>query len=57
MSRNELLPSLNLATLVIVLVALAIVFAFFLRKRSHRRPMENTPERNIAADLDARKEP
>lgn len=53
MSKSELLPSLNLATLVIVLAIVAIGFLFFLRKRSNRHPMEGREERNVAADLDA----
>ncbi len=53
MSLSEMLPSLNLMTLLIPLVIVAIGFAYFLRKRSNRHPMEGRQERNIAADLDA----
>jgi hypothetical protein len=53
MSKSELLPFLNLGTLLIVLVVAAIGFAIFLRKRSNRHPMEGIRERNVAADLDA----
>lgn len=57
MSRSELLPSLNLATLVIVLLVVGIGFLYFLRKRSNRHPMEGREERNVGADLDAGRSP
>jgi hypothetical protein len=56
MSRNELLPSLNLGTLVIVFVIVALAFAFYLRKRSNRHPLDGRQERNVAKDLDAGRE-
>jgi hypothetical protein len=40
-------------TLVLVAAIVAIGFAYFLRKRSNRHPMDGRQERNVAADLDA----
>ena len=56
MSSSGFLSSLNLATLVIVLVIVAIGFAYFLRRRSNRRPMEGRQHRNIAKDVDSGRE-
>ena len=53
LSKSELLPFLNLGTLISVLVIAAIGFAYFMRKRSNRHPMEGIRERNVGADLDA----
>ena len=53
MSKNDFLGTLNLGTLVIVFVIVALGFAYFLRKRSNRHPMEGKQERNIAKDIDA----
>lgn len=53
MHTTGFLASLNLGTLVIVFVAVAIGFAYFLRKRSNRHPLEGRQERNVARDLDA----
>ena len=52
MASTSFLGALNLTTLVIVAVVVAIGFAFFLRRRSNRHPLENREERNIARDLD-----
>lgn len=57
MSSSTFLSSLNLGTLVIVVVIVAIGFAYFLRRRSNRHPLEGREERNIARDLDAGNEP
>ena len=56
MSRTGFLSSLNLGTLIIVFVIAALGFAYFLRRRSNRHPMEGREERNIARDLDAGRE-
>ena len=56
MTSSTFLSSLNLGTLVVVLVIVAIGFAYFLRKRSNRRPLEGREERNVARDLDAGRE-
>ncbi|HVF95199.1 MAG TPA: hypothetical protein VM900_12875 [Sphingomonas sp.] len=56
MTRNDFLASLNLSTLVIVALVVAVAFAYFLRKRSNRHPLEGRQERNVAADLDAGRE-
>lgn len=53
MALPEFLASLNLMTLVAVLVIAAIGLAFFLRRRRNRHPLEHRQERNIARDLDA----
>ncbi len=53
MSSSGFLSSLNLGTLVIVFLIVAIAFAYFLRRRSNRLPMEGRQERNVAEDLDA----
>lgn len=57
MSSSGFLSSLNLGTLVIVFLIAAIGFAYFLRRRSNRRPMEGRRERNVARDIDAGREP
>lgn len=57
MSKTGFLASLNLGTLVIFLIIVAIGFAFFLRRRSNRHPLEGRQERNVAQDLDAGREP
>jgi len=56
MTRDGFLASLNLGTLVIVALVVAIAFAFFLRKRSNRHPLEGRQERNVGADVDAGRE-
>jgi hypothetical protein len=56
MSNSGLLSSLNLVTLIGVLVVVAIGFAYFLRRRSNRHPLEGHEERNIASDLDAHRD-
>ena len=53
MSTSGFLSSLNLMTLGIVLVVAALAFAYFLRRRSNRHPLEGRQERNVAKDLDA----
>lgn len=53
MSRTSFLASLNQFTLIGVFVIAAIGFAWFLRRRSNRHPMEGRQERNVAEDLDA----
>lgn len=53
MPKNDFLASLNLGTLVIVALIVAAGFAYFLRKRSNRKPLDGRRERNVAADLDA----
>ncbi|WP_155006431.1 LPXTG cell wall anchor domain-containing protein [Sphingomonas hengshuiensis] len=55
MSSNGFLSSLNLMTLVVGLIVVAIGFAFFLRKRRNRHPLDGQRERNVAQDLDAGK--
>ncbi|MEN2786662.1 hypothetical protein ACFOKI_01820 [Sphingomonas qilianensis] len=57
MQSATFLSSLNLGTLVIVVVIVAIGFAYFLRKRSNRHPLDGREERNVARDLDAGREP
>lgn len=57
MSSTNFLSSLNLGTLVIVVLVVAIGFAYFLRRRSNRRPLEGREERNVAQDLDAGRDP
>lgn len=57
MSSHGFLSSLNLMTLIIFLVIVALGFVYFLRKRSNRKPMEGRQERNIAEDLDAGRPP
>lgn len=57
MSSTNFLASLNLGTLVIAVVIVAIGFAYFLRRRSNRHPLEGRKERNVARDLDAGNEP
>ena len=53
MSNIGFLSSLNLGTLVIVLIVVLIAFAYFMRRRSNRHPLEGRKERNIAQDVDA----
>jgi hypothetical protein len=53
MSTWEYLSSQNLMILVTGFVVAAIAFAFFMRKRSNRHPLEGRQERNVGADLDA----
>lgn len=53
MARTDFLSTLNLGTLAIVLVIVAVLFAFFLRKRNNRHPMDGRQERNVAADIDS----
>ena len=53
MASPGFLSSLNLGTLVIVLLIIGIALALFLRKRSNRHPLEGREERNVAEDLDA----
>ncbi|WP_315764132.1 hypothetical protein [Sphingomonas sp. Y38-1Y] len=53
MARTDFLASLNLTTLVIVLVVAGVALLLFLRRRSNARPLEGREERNVAADLDA----
>ena len=57
MSNFEFLSAQNLMTLVIVLVIAAIGFAYFMRKRSNRHPLEGRRERNVAKDIDAGRQP
>lgn len=57
MSPHGFLSSLNLMTLVVVLVIVVFSYAYFMRKRSHRKPMEGRQERNIAKDIDAGRPP
>ena len=49
MTEPGLLSSLNLFTLIAVLVIAGALFAWFLRKRSNRHPMD-TPEGKAAED-------
>ncbi|HEU0045615.1 hypothetical protein [Sphingomonas sp.] len=53
MTSTGFLASQNLMTLVLVAAIVAIGFAYFLRKRSNRHPLDGRQERNVAADLDA----
>lgn len=53
MSSHKFLSSLNLMTLIVVLVFIILVYAYFMRKRSNRRPMEGQQERNVSKDIDA----
>lgn len=53
MTTSEYLSSQNLMILVTGFLVAAIAFAFFMRKRSNRHPLEGRQERNVAADLDA----
>jgi LPXTG-motif cell wall-anchored protein len=55
MSTTGFLSSLNLMTLVGVLIVVAIGFVYFLRKRSNRHSLDGKQERNVGRDLDARK--
>ncbi len=57
MSSTGFLTSLNLGTMVIVFLIAAIGFAFFLRRRSNRHPMEGREERNVGEDIDAGRDP
>ena len=52
MASTSFLGSLNLTTLILAVVIVAIGFAIFLRRRSNRHPMEDREERNVARDLD-----
>lgn len=47
MSANELVPGLNLFTLIAILVIAGGALLFFLRKRRNRHPMD-TPEGHAA---------
>ncbi len=53
MARNDFLASLNLGTLMVVLVIAAVALIIFLRRRSNRHPLDGREERNVGADLDA----
>ena len=53
MRWHEMLTSLNLVTLILAVVIVGAGFAFFLRKRGNRHPLEGREERNVGADLDA----
>ena len=60
MSESGLLSSLNLMTLIGALVIAVLLFAYFMRKRSNRHPMD-TPEGKAAEEArrreaEARKE-
>lgn len=57
MSSSGFLASLNLGTLVIVFLVVAIGFVYFLRRRANRHPLEGRQERNVAEDLDAGRDP
>jgi hypothetical protein len=57
MASTGFLSSLNLGTLVVVLLIAVAALAFFLRKRSNRHPLEGRRERNVGADLDAGRTP
>ncbi len=52
MSRSDLLPLLNLTTLIVFALILLGVLLLFLRKRSNRHPMEGQHEENIAKRID-----
>jgi amino acid transporter len=52
MSTTGFLSSLNLGTFIIVFIVVAVAFAFFMRRRANRHPMEGRKERNVAKDLD-----
>ena len=56
MASTGFLASLNLFTLVSVVVIVGVALLFFLRKRSNRHPLEGRQERNVAEDLDAGRE-
>lgn len=56
MANTGFLSSLNLMTLIAVLVIAAIGFAYFMRKRSNRHPMEGRQERNVGRDIDEGRE-
>ncbi len=56
MSTSGFLSSLNLATLIGVVLVVAIGFAYFLRRRSNRHPLDGREERNVAKDLDAHRD-
>ncbi|WP_131602037.1 hypothetical protein [Sphingomonas sp. 37zxx] len=53
MSRVDFLSSLNLMTLIAVLLAAIIALAWFMRKRSNAHSMDGKQERNVGRDLDA----
>lgn len=53
MHLNTFLSSLNLMTLVIVALALAVALIVFLRRPSNRHPLEDRQDRNVGQDLDA----
>ena len=57
MTSNGFLSALNLGTLLIVLAVVGIAFAYFMRRRSNRHPLEGRQERNVAADIDADRGP
>lgn len=48
MDTNELLPALNLFTLIGVLAIVVIAFLLFQRKRSNRHGMKDSPDGAIA---------
>ncbi|MFB0612410.1 LPXTG cell wall anchor domain-containing protein [Aurantiacibacter poecillastricola] len=50
MSDTGLASSLNIVTLVAVLIIAAILFLYFMRKRSNRHPMD-TPRGKAAEDM------
>lgn len=51
MNQAELLPSLNLMTLVGVLLAALVVLVFFLRKRSNRQALTQHPNDETIATV------
>lgn len=53
MSSPDFLSSLSLMTLLVPLILVGIAFAYFMRRRSNRHPLEGQHERNVAKDLDA----
>lgn len=48
MDTNELLPALNLFTLLAVLAIAVLAFVLFQRKRSNRHGMKDSPDGAIA---------
>ena len=50
MTNGTFLSSLNLMTLIGVLAVAVIAFAFFMRKRSNRHPMDTPRGREIEAE-------
>lgn len=53
MYTGDFLASLNLGTLLIVFLVVAVGLFIFLKRRRNRHPLEGRSERNIARDLDA----